>query len=55
MRVARGECKRLMIFCPPRMGKSTDATQYFPSWMLGNNPNLNFIISSYSADLANDF
>ena len=55
MRVARGECKRLMIFCPPRLGKSTNGTQYLPSWFLGLNPHLNVIVSSYSSKLANDF
>lgn len=55
MRVARGECKRLMIFCPPRLGKSTNGTQYLPSWFLGLNPHLNVIVSSYSSELANDF
>lgn len=44
-----------MIFCPPRLGKSTNGTQYLPSWFLGLNPHLNVIVSSYSSELANDF
>ena len=33
MAVERGEIKRLMIFMPPRSGKSTLASIYFPSWI----------------------
>jgi hypothetical protein len=33
--VERGEIDRLMIFLPPRVGKSMIASQYFPAWYLG--------------------
>lgn len=42
---------RLMIFCPPRFGKSLTASNYFPSWVLGHHPEWEIISTSYSADL----
>ena len=53
--VERGEIKRLMVFMPPRHGKSEVVTKKFPAWYLGRNPDNEVIISSYSADLAYDF
>lgn len=53
--VARGEMQRLMIFCPPRHGKSELCSRFFPAWYLGHNPNRYIITSSYSQDLATDF
>src|SRR5699024_12691976 len=50
--VERGEIKRLMVFMPPRHGKSEVVTKKFPAWYLGRNPDNEVIISSYSADLA---
>lgn len=46
---------RLIICLPPRHGKSETATKKFPAWVLGNNPNWEMIIASYSSDLAEDF
>jgi hypothetical protein len=54
-RVMAGESVRLMIFMPPRHGKSDMATQKFPSWVLGKNPDVPIMVSSYSDDLATDF
>jgi predicted phage terminase large subunit-like protein len=54
-RVERGECKRLMIFMPPRHGKSQLASIDFPAWYLGRNPDKEIITASYSGDLATDF
>lgn len=54
-RVERGECKRLMIFMPPRHGKSMLVSEYFPAWFLGRNPTKKMIAASYNADLASDF
>ena len=54
-RVERGECKRLMIFMPPRHGKSMLVSEYFPAWYLGRNPTKKIIAASYNADLAQDF
>lgn len=55
MRVERGEVKRLMIFVPPRHGKSELGSIKFPAWYLGRHPDKEVITSSYSADLAQDF
>ena len=42
---------RLMLFMPPRVGKSTLASEEFPSWVLGKYPQLEIISTSYSAAL----
>lgn len=44
---------KLMIFMPPRHGKSELATIRFPSFCLGKNPNEQIIQCSYGSDLAN--
>jgi hypothetical protein len=54
-RLLRGENVRLMIFMPPRHGKSDTATQKFPSWVLGKQPTWHVMVSSYSDELATDF
>lgn len=54
-RLQRGENVRLMIFMPPRHGKSDTATQKFPSWVLGKDPDIPIMVSSYSDELATDF
>ena len=54
-RVASGECKRLMIFIPPRHGKSMLVSEFFPSWWLGQNPDKYLIFATYAQDLADDF
>ena len=53
--VERGEIKRLMIFMPPRHGKSMLASEFFPAWYLGRNPDHYVIASTYAQDLADDF
>lgn len=53
--VERWDIKRLMIFCPPRLGKSELVSKRFPAWCLGRNPNRNIIVASYWQDLASDF
>lgn len=53
--VARGEVKRLMIFMPPRHGKSRLASEFFPAWFLGRNPKQQVIACTYAQELANDF
>ncbi len=54
-KVESGEIKRLMITMPPRHGKSMLASEYFPAWYLGRNPDHYVICASYSQDLADDF
>lgn len=53
--VERGETKRLMIFMPPRHGKSELASRRFPAWFMGRNPQRAIIAASYNSDLAGDF
>ena len=53
--VERGEIDRLMIFMPPRHGKSELATKRFPAYALGRNPARQVIQASYNSDLATDF
>lgn len=48
-----GLMPRLMIFAPPRSGKSEAASRRFPAYVLGKHPNWNVIACSYSSDLAN--
>lgn len=47
--------KILLLMCPPRSGKSQEASINFPAWYLGRNPDKEIITASYSADLALDF
>lgn len=53
--VASGQCKRLMLFMPPRHGKTELATIKFPAWFLGKHPDKEIICASHTADLAEDF
>jgi predicted phage terminase large subunit-like protein len=53
--VARGECRRLMVFMPPRHGKSELASRRFPAWYLGAFPRHQIIAASYNSELASDF
>ncbi len=47
--------KVLMVFVPPRHGKSQQCSIDFPAWYLGRNPHKEIITASYSAELAQDF
>jgi len=47
--------KILMVFMPPRHGKSEECTINFPAWYLGRNPDKEIITASYSSDLAVKF
>lgn len=51
-RVYTGETKRLIINIPPRSLKTEIVSKAFPVWCLWHEPNLKFIQTSYSADLA---
>ena len=53
--VTQRESPRLMLFMPPRHGKSTLASIAFPAWHLGRNPEHEFISCSYSGSLAMSF
>lgn len=54
-RLMAGEDVRIMFFMPPRHGKSDMTTQKFASWVLGKQPDLPIMVSSYSDELATDF
>jgi hypothetical protein len=53
--IERGEIKRLMIFQPPRHGKSVITSSLYPPWYLGRNPNRHVIFASYGQELSDDF
>ena len=54
-RVARGECKRLIINMPPRHTKSEFASYLLPAWFLGKFPHKKVIQCSHTAELAVGF
>jgi predicted phage terminase large subunit-like protein len=54
-RVAKGECKRLIVNMPPRHTKSEFASIYFPSWMMGLKPDLKIMQTTHTADLSINF
>jgi len=47
-----GEVKRLMIFLPPRNGKSELVSRRLPAYILGKDPDASIIATSYTADLS---
>lgn len=49
---AFGDIDRLMLFVPPRYGKSELASRRLPAWIFGRDPDAEMITTSYSADLA---
>lgn len=54
MKVERGAISRLMVFMPPRHGKTMLASEFFPAWYLGRNPQRQVIAATYSFDRATD-
>ena len=46
---------RLMLFMPPRHGKSLIASDMFPSWLLGKHPDWEIIAASYAVSLPIEF
>ena len=54
-RVARGECKRLIINMGPRHTKSEFASYLLPAWFLGKYPHKKIIQCSHTAELAVGF
>lgn len=47
-----GDITRLMIFMPPRSGKSELVSRRLPPWIFGKNPDASIITASYNMDLA---
>lgn len=54
-RITDGSARRLMIFLPPRHGKSELATVRYLAWRLIRDTRLNLIIGCYNQKLANRF
>ena len=54
-KVADGELDRVMIFMPPRHGKSELASKWFPAYYLYRYPDRWVGMSSYAADLSYTF
>ena len=54
-KVSDGECRRLMIFLPPRHGKSELVTVRYTAWRMKQDPKMNVILGSYNQRLANRF
>ncbi len=54
-RVTEGSLKRLMVFMPPRHGKSTMSTISYPVYRLYKDPKLRVIVGAYSQTLAEKF
>jgi predicted phage terminase large subunit-like protein len=50
-RVARGQCRRLILNIPPRHLKSICVTVAFTAWRLGHDPGLKVMAVSYAHDL----
>lgn len=50
--IAFGDINRLMVFLPPRHGKSWLVSQYFPAWYLGMFPDNRVILTAYEAEFA---
>lgn len=54
-RARRREIRRLMIFAPPRHGKSRLTSEIFPAWALGIDPGEQFMVCSHTQNLADTF
>lgn len=54
-RVSDGTLTRLMIFMPPRHGKSHTTSELFPAYYLGEHPHHHIIGASHGDSLAHDF
>ena len=54
-RMTEGDLKRLMIFMPPRHGKSELVTVRYAAWRMKKDPGMRTIIASYGQKLANSF
>lgn len=54
-KVTSGEINRLMLFMPPRHGKSEMTTVRYPVWRLKREPTLRVIVGAYNQTLANKF
>lgn len=53
--VEQQKSPRLMLFMPPRHGKSFIASERFPVWHLGRNPSHQILLTSYGQILSDKF
>jgi len=53
--LAAGRKRRLMIFMPPRHGKSELCSKHFPAWYLGTFPDRRVMLTSYEAGFASSW
>ena len=51
----RREIMRLMVFAPPRHGKSKSVSELFPAWAMGVDPSEQFMLASHSQSLPDTF
>lgn len=51
-RFVSGEIRRLMVFCPPRHGKSELVSRRLPAYIFGKHPDAEVIATSYGDTLA---
>jgi predicted phage terminase large subunit-like protein len=54
-RITSGEIRKLMIFIPPRHGKSELATIRYPVFRMERDPSMRVMLGCYNQDLANLF
>lgn len=53
--IVSGRINRLMIFMPPRHGKTESVTVRFPAWMIERDPAFRFILAAYNFSLSSKF
>lgn len=50
--VERGRNQQIIVSMPPRSGKSTLTSQYFPLWLMRRHPEWEFVMVSYAESLS---
>ncbi len=55
METGRSKTNRLMVFMPPRHGKSYLISRHYPAWHVGTNPDHAVIVTSHTHKLAGEF
>ena len=53
--VEQGLSPRLLLLCPPRMGKSEIGSRHTPAWVLGRHPDWEIIAASHTSSLSLSF
>lgn len=49
-----GNITRLLVFMPPRHGKTELVSKNFPPWAMGKDPDMQIMLASYGQELADD-